>query len=57
MQNASHNAALCANIINAGFQIVMGANDISLARINLLLIYKKREKKNNECAIFTRQWI
>lgn len=35
MQNASHNAAICANIINAGFQIVMEAKDISLARITI----------------------
>lgn len=35
MQNASHNAALCANIINAGFQIVMEAKDVSLARITI----------------------
>ena len=35
MQNASHNAAICANIINAGFLIVMEAKDISLARITI----------------------
>ena len=35
MQNASHNAAICANILNAGFQIVTETKDISLARITI----------------------
>lgn len=39
MQNASHNAALCANIINAGLQIVMEAKDISLARITITNLF------------------
>lgn len=39
MQNTSHNAALCANIINAGLQIVMEAKDISLARITITNLF------------------
>lgn len=35
MQNASHNAAICANILNAGFQIVTETKNISLARITI----------------------
>ncbi len=39
MQNTSYNAALCANIINAGLQIVMEAKDISLARITITNLF------------------